>query len=124
MQKHAAACKRPVKGIAPAARSLLAGYDWPGNIRELSNAIERAVVLGSNDVILPEDLPESVLESHHADHAPEGFHALVAANKREIIIDALERHRGNVAATARELGLQPTYLHRLIRNLGVRSPTR
>jgi Nif-specific regulatory protein len=124
VQKHAAACKRPVKGIAPAARSLIASYDWPGNIRELSNAIERAVVLGSSDVILPEDLPESVLESHGADTAPEGFHALVAASKREIIVDALERHRGNVAAAARDLELQPTYLHRLIRNLGVRSPAR
>jgi Nif-specific regulatory protein len=51
---------------------------------------------------------------------PTGYHAQVAANKREIIREALERSSGNVARTARALDLQPTYLHRLIRNLGLR----
>jgi transcriptional regulator with GAF, ATPase, and Fis domain len=45
---------------------------------------------------------------------------MVAVNKREIIRDALERNSGHVARTARALGLQATYLHRLIRNLGLR----
>jgi Nif-specific regulatory protein len=53
---------RPVLGVSPHARSCLTNYDWPGNVRELENAIERAVVLGSSDMILPEDLPEAVLE--------------------------------------------------------------
>jgi DNA-binding NtrC family response regulator len=93
-------------------------YDWPGNVRELSNAIERAVVLGSEDVILPEDLPENLLES--AEPADDrGFHGLVADRKRDIIRLALEKAGGNVAQAARDLGLQPTYLHRLIRNLAI-----
>ena len=48
--------KRHVAGIAPEARACLMRYEWPGNVRELENAIERAVVLGSTELILPEDL--------------------------------------------------------------------
>ena len=50
----------------------------------------------------------------------EGFHGKVAASKREIIREALQRSGGNVAQAARDLDLQPTYLHRLIKNLGAR----
>ena len=49
-----------IPGITPEARALLQTYDWPGNIRELENAIERAVVLGSADTIGVEDLPGRV----------------------------------------------------------------
>ena len=52
-----------ISGIAPKARHRLMRYTWPGNVRELENAIERAVVLGSSDLIVPEDLPETVLEA-------------------------------------------------------------
>jgi DNA-binding NtrC family response regulator len=45
---------RPVLGVSPHACTCLTNYDWPGNMRELENAIERAVVLGSSDMILPE----------------------------------------------------------------------
>src|SRR5207253_4817365 len=53
---------RRVAGISPKARTCLLHYSWPGNVRELENAIERAVVLGSTELILPEDLPDSILE--------------------------------------------------------------
>ncbi|HEY4490758.1 MAG TPA: sigma 54-interacting transcriptional regulator, partial [Acidobacteriota bacterium] len=49
--------QRRIKGISPEARETLMHYDWPGNVRELENAIERAVVLGSTEMILQEDLP-------------------------------------------------------------------
>jgi two-component system, NtrC family, response regulator HydG len=120
MRKHAAGCNRPVKGISPAARGLLARHDWPGNVRELSNVIERAIVLGSSEVIQPDDLPEPLLESSAHEGDADGFHGKVAASKRGIIQDALQRSGGNVAQAARDLGLQVTYLHRLIKNLGVR----
>jgi transcriptional regulator with GAF, ATPase, and Fis domain len=54
--------KRPPMEISDKARAALMRYDWPGNVRELENIIERAVVLGSTRVILPEDLPEAVVE--------------------------------------------------------------
>jgi Nif-specific regulatory protein len=121
VRRHAARCNRLVRGIAPATRAILMRYDWPGNVRELSNALERAVVLGSSDVITPDDLPEPLLEASLGQELGRGFHGQVAARKREIIREALHRHGGNVAATARELDLQVTYLHRLIRNLEIRT---
>ncbi len=55
-------CNRRITGISAEAQARLRSYDWPGNVRELENAIERAVVLGSTDRILLEDLPESLLD--------------------------------------------------------------
>jgi Nif-specific regulatory protein len=121
VREHAERCKRTVRGISPAARAMLMRYDWPGNIRELSNAIERAVVLGSSDVITPDDLPET-LHDLAMDESVHGFHGKVTAARRTIIREALERNHHNVAAAARELDLQVTYLHRLIRNLNLRTP--
>jgi len=121
VRQHSTRCKRQVKGISPEARKLLMSYDWPGNVRELSNAIERAVVLGSQDVILLEDLPESLLEAAQPE-SDRGFHGLVADGKRDIIREALDKAGGNVAQAARDLGLQPTYLHRLLRNLAINRP--
>jgi DNA-binding NtrC family response regulator len=63
LAKHHKKCKRRVHGISRQAIDHLMHYDWPGNVRELENAIERAVVLGVADLILPDDLPEGVLES-------------------------------------------------------------
>ena len=54
-EKYGARCNRKVKGISANARARLLAYDWPGNVRELENAIERAVVLGTTDLIRPED---------------------------------------------------------------------
>jgi Nif-specific regulatory protein len=120
LRKHAARCKRVVRSISPAARKLLRTYHWPGNVRELENAIERAVVLGSSDVIEREDLPETLLECLEPPQEDAGYHAKVSAHKRAVIEEALASAGGNVAQAARALGLQPTYLHRLIRNLGVK----
>ncbi len=54
---------RPVAGFTPEARACLQRHDWPGNVRELANAVERAIVLGEGDLIRPEDLPETLLDS-------------------------------------------------------------
>jgi transcriptional regulator with PAS, ATPase and Fis domain len=50
---------RPVRGLSPEAEAALVRYPWPGNVRQLENAIERAVVLGSTDLVVPEDLLRS-----------------------------------------------------------------
>ena len=59
----AAGWARRAAGFTPEARACLLRYAWPGNVRELANAVERAVVLGDGELIQPEDLPETVLES-------------------------------------------------------------
>src|SRR3989337_2734512 len=93
-------------------------YDWPGNVRELENAIERAVVLGSTEMILQEDLPENLLEME----LPTGvritkYHEGVKEAKKQLIRRALEKTNGDLNQAAEFLGLHLTYLYRLIRNL-------
>ena len=112
---------RPVAGFTPEARACLLRYDWPGNVRELSNAVERALVLGEGGLIRPEDLPETVLESAPASEIRLGqFYELVQETKKRLILSAVAETEGNITRAAARLGLQPTYLHRLIRNLDLR----
>ena len=118
VQKHSKRCKVKPRPISREALSCLVNYDWPGNVRELENAIERALVLGSSDMILPEDLPESLLERPPAPEMTEAkYHAAVKELKKQLIRDAVEQTQGSYADAARILGVHPNYLHRLIRNL-------
>jgi transcriptional regulator with GAF, ATPase, and Fis domain len=120
--KHAARCKVKTKVLSPEARACMVNYDWPGNVRELENAIERALVLSTADMILLEDLPESVLErAAPVGGEPGNYHDAVRGLKKQLILNALEEARGNYTEAARLLGLHPNYLHRLIRNLDLRA---
>jgi Nif-specific regulatory protein len=120
--KYGKRANRTVLGISPQARTCLTNYDWPGNVRELENAIERAVVLGSSDLILPEDLPESVLDrAAQASATMTAFHDAISEAKKQLILNAFEQGNGNYTEAARLLGLHPNYLHRLIRNLNIKS---
>jgi Nif-specific regulatory protein len=122
--KYANKCKRQVRGIAPEARALLTAYDWPGNVRELENAIERAIVLGSTDLIRPEDLPEAVLEVEAVtpvtDVSIANYHEAIKETKKQLILKAIGQSDGNITEAARLLGVQANYLHRLISNLNLR----
>ena len=119
--KYGEKCNRRITGISPEAQARLLGYDWPGNIRELENAIERAVVLGSTDRILLEDLPETILESEPAATAPgTRYHEAVAQTKKQIILGAMQQAKGSYTEAAKLLGVHPNYLHRLIRNLNLK----
>ena len=118
--KFGEACKRKISGISPKARACLTSYAWPGNVRELRNAIERAVVLGSSDIIRPEDLPESVIDSEPASGDLENFHDAVKQRKKELILKAVKDSNNVFTEAAQRLGLHPNYLHRLIRNLDLR----
>ena len=113
---------RRVVGIAPEAEVLMMQYDWPGNVRELENAIEHALVLGSTSLILPEDLPEAVLESQQPEGVTlAGYHDAVRRVKRDLIVKAVEEAGGNYVEAAKLLGLNPTYLHRLIRTMDLKA---
>jgi Nif-specific regulatory protein len=121
-EKYGIKCNRRLRGLSPEARARLTAYDWPGNVRELENAIERAVVLGTTDLILPEDLPEAVLETEvSSDSSPAlRYHEAVTQTKRQIILDAMTKVNGNYTEAAHRLGVHPNYLHRLIRNLNLK----
>jgi transcriptional regulator with GAF, ATPase, and Fis domain len=119
--KYAKECKRNVTGISPEARALLQTYQWPGNVRELENAIERAVVLGSGEVIDTEDLPERILEATVTGQPGAGYYEAVQQAKREVILNALRQAKGNYTEAANALGIHPNNLHRLIRTLDLKA---
>jgi transcriptional regulator with GAF, ATPase, and Fis domain len=121
IQKNAKRCKVKPKPVSREAMAALVSYDWPGNVRELENAIERALVMGSSDTILLEDLPESLVEQQPLSGMSEGrYHAGVKELKKSLIMNAVEQTRGNYIEAASILGVHPNYLHRLIRNLGLK----
>ena len=117
VQKHATRCRVKAKPISREAMVALKNYEWPGNVRELENAIERALVMGSSDMVLLEDLPESVLEQRAPEETEGKYHASLKEHKRQLILAAIEQTRGNYVEAAQILGVHPNYLHRLIRNL-------
>lgn len=96
-------------------------YSWPGNIRELENAIEHAIVMGSSAEILPEDLPEALLEGRPVTRSGANYHDEINDLKRRLILDAMNEAKGNYTDAARLLGVHANYLHRLVRNLDLRA---
>jgi Nif-specific regulatory protein len=121
LHKHAKKCARRVTGLAEEALSCLMAYDWPGNVRELENAIERALVLGTTEQILPDDLPESIAEAGDGpSHAGTTFHETIRRMKKELVNKALEEAKGSYAEAARRLGLHPNNLHRLMKTLNLK----
>jgi DNA-binding NtrC family response regulator len=106
--------------ISPKAMEKMRKYEWPGNVRELRNAIERAVVMGNGQEVLPEDLPIAGGKTGYAGiqvgmtlkEAEDGF-------KREFIARNLEQTQGNRSRAAKTLGIQRTYLSRLISKYGL-----
>jgi transcriptional regulator with GAF, ATPase, and Fis domain len=113
--------KRRVAGISPEARACLQRYDWPGNVRELENAIERAVVLGSTELILLDDLPDSILEETAASGEPvSALHDGIRDAKKVLIERAIEQANGNYTDAAKILGVHPNHLFRLIRTLNLK----
>ena len=107
-----------IKAIATEAQACLLSYHWPGNVREFENAIERAIVLGTTEMIRVEDLPESVIMTKEA---AQDFYGDVKEAKKRLIMDAVEQAHGSYIEAARILGIHANHLHRLIRNLGMKS---
>jgi DNA-binding NtrC family response regulator len=113
VEKYARELGRNVRGISRDALGLLAGHDWRGNIRELSNAIERAVIFAANEEIAPADLPDPVRAATPRD--PEysaNLREATAEFERAHILRVIEQCGGNKRKAARLLGLGVTSLYR------------
>ncbi|HYL74112.1 MAG TPA: sigma 54-interacting transcriptional regulator [Bryobacteraceae bacterium] len=120
-KKYAQECGRKIIGLAPETRAYLQSYQWPGNVRELENALERAVVLGSADTVLPEDLPEQIRESRPAEVSASLYEEAVEAAKRQVVIRAFDQADYDHETAAKILGLHPNYLHKLIRTMDLKA---
>jgi two-component system, NtrC family, response regulator HydG len=120
---------RSILGLSDAARRVLLAHDWPGNVRELRNVVERAVVLAEGPTLELEDLPPQVVGSTAALRPGEAALAEIPfveareraleAFDRSFLSAALERHGGNISATARSIGIHRQSLQKQLRRLGI-----
>ncbi|MFQ5790941.1 MAG: sigma-54-dependent transcriptional regulator, partial [Acidobacteriota bacterium] len=110
---HCQRLNRDLTGFSPAAIELLNAYDFPGNVRELGNAVEQAVALAAGPMIETHDLPENLRAWDAASSAsvpspPKGL----AAVERDLILERLEARRSNIGLVAKDLGISRTTLWR------------
>lgn len=112
--------KKQIRGFSDQAMETLLSYTWPGNVRELENTIERAVVISKDEFITPQDLllPMENRESLET-YSGKPFKEALLAFKKSFITHALQRHNWNQTEVARVLGIQRTYLSKLIRDLEI-----
>ena len=144
VERHARAAAKPVKGLSDEAMAVLLRYPWPGNIRELENILERAVILSQSARLevadLPEDLcatashePEAVVApaaraaarptnggapSHESEDA-KGLKESLRTPERELILRVLNEERWNRSAAAKRLGIHRSTLYQKMRILGI-----
>jgi len=104
--------------LSAAARKCLKAYAWPGNIRELGNVIERAVVLADRDILQPEDLPEEVVEASR--EGASELHLSLVDHRRKLVIEAFKAAGGDYVAAARALGVHVNSFHRMVARLGLK----
>ncbi|POQ98589.1 transcriptional regulator [Alkalispirochaeta sphaeroplastigenens] len=111
---------KAVEGVDVRARSALHGYSWPGNIRELRNSIESAVVMCKGSIITLEDLPPAISQVEDGgDSVRVPLGSTMARAEREIIRANLAHHKGNKTRTAETLGIGRKTLHRKISEYGL-----
>jgi DNA-binding NtrC family response regulator len=121
LRRSALETKKNFAGVTQEALQKLIAYEWPGNVRELANVIESAVVLGQGPDLTPHDLPAKLVATMPKTLRGSGFtyHGAIDDYRRELIAKTLAQTQGNRAAAAKILGLQRTYLSRLIKALRV-----
>jgi two-component system response regulator HydG len=112
LEHHRRKLKRPGLSLSASALDALQRYHWPGNIRELENLLERAVVLSAGDELQPEELalpaPEPA-EAERAGSAP--YQARLDAAEKAMLEQALREHAGNRRAAARAMGIALSTLY-------------
>jgi DNA-binding NtrC family response regulator len=113
---------KKVHGFTDDAMQALQRYRWPGNVREMQNVIERAVLLGKNSVIGIEDLPASVASGGGLSIESVGTQSLkqaLSAPEKQLILEVLEANNWNRQLTAAALGINRTTLYKKMKRLGL-----
>jgi DNA-binding NtrC family response regulator len=130
LQQAAQRHHRPAPRLSADALAVLAAYDFPGNVRELRNAVEHAVIMAQGDVLRVQDFPASIADAASAPApatgaAPEpGLKRLreqwLAPLERRYLTDLLARHDGNVTDAAAAAGINTVTMYRLLKKRGLR----
>lgn len=126
VQKFNIALEKNVTEVTPEAMQLLQDYNWPGNIRELRNVIERAINLSSSSKLDINDLPKNITGEYFTQIKPSDYNVsnqkLVEEfeqkiNERNQILDLMQKYNGNKARVAKELGITRATLYRRLRSM-------
>jgi DNA-binding NtrC family response regulator len=118
LASHAVFYSEQPKVLSEDVKKLLLGYSWPGNIRELANAVERSYVLTMGREIQPAVLPFEIIVADSTPYPPHQLPTLDEV-KRKVIVQTLEFTRGRKFAAARILGIERRLLNRLIEKLNI-----
>jgi Nif-specific regulatory protein len=121
INKYNQKCNRNIEGVSPKAKLHLQRYDWRGNVRELENTIERAVILTQRNIIDFDDLPETIINPtikfNDIESLP--YQDAVIKAKQVILEDALLKAEGNINEAAKSLNIHPNNLYRLMKSVGI-----
>ena len=129
LRRYAQKAGKSISSIAPEALSLLESYEWPGNVRQLENTIERAVALENTQTIQPERLPENIYnKTGHGEHPiftlPDGpfdLEKFLETMEKDLIKQALNQENGNQTATAQRLMLTKGSLRHKLQTLQIKT---
>ncbi len=108
--------------VAPETLALLQHYDWPGNIRELQNVIERSVLMSDGEVLLPCHLPSDIAVAAQSGD-PDSDGSMLSRQERTLIIKALEENDWNQSQAARALGISRYHMRHRIKKYGIHRPS-
>ncbi|HLR25998.1 MAG TPA: sigma-54 dependent transcriptional regulator [Fodinibius sp.] len=120
LKKYSRQLNRPVKGISGEAMGALMSFEWKGQVRELENIIERAILLGDDEFITPGDLPHNIQESKgELNYDTESLEQVVQIFEKHHILSVLKRTDGNKAEAARLLEIDPSTLYRKLEKMDI-----
>ena len=126
LKKHTKNASRLISGLTPDTKKLMNEYSWPGNVRQLESAIERAILLSEGDLITTEDLPTEVRQD--VGPASEGAFKLPSEGinfedvERNLITQAMEQTDYNITKAAKLLGLTFRTLQYRLEKFGIKKP--
>jgi DNA-binding NtrC family response regulator len=123
LEKYSAKAGKKVDSVSQRVMKLFMSYPWPGNIRELENIIERAVIMTYGQTVDLSDLPENLQPAEAAPVIGNGslpFREAKQQFERQYLIDLLRKHGGNITRAAQEAHLHRTHIHEKIKNYGIK----
>jgi Nif-specific regulatory protein len=120
VEKYSKKMNKDIRRISTPAINMMVAYHWPGNVRELENCIERAAILSTDGVVHGHHLPPTLQTSDASDTIGTGsFEEKINLLERDLVVDALKRCRGNLAAAARDLRTTARIVRYKVKELGI-----